>query len=276
MSTVSKIEDAVLNRFVERSAKAHPGMASLLGTCAFLETPTEEILEGLEKGKPVSMHARMARGRKIRPGGIARLEENYLYSTRRFPTAANNTIGSGALAAGTYPLFTAARGGLGDVLGFPTGFQLSTAETNMELPGQIPQGQSFVFNQMGISFNADATIGDTNQLLEAATLQYQRAGGQFTLDQGKISFWPGAFGQGGHYGSMTAAAGNNYGSNGRTDLRAVRNLRIARVLKGTDVFQYNFVIHRATKSTDGSAWALSNFVNATLWLWGGWKVNVPG
>jgi len=258
--------ESVIAAFEERSSK-------LGGLPIHVhDQPTEEMVETLQKGQPVKMYARMVkRAAQVASRAIARLEENYLYSSRRFPVASNNTIGAGALAIGRFPFFTAQANGEGVGLGFPTGFQLTLAETNMEMAGQIPQGQSFVFNQLGVSFNSEAAVHDINQLMDAATLEFSKSGGQFQLNHGPVKMWPGGMGNGGQFGTMTAAATNQFGTNGVPDIRAVRNLKIARVLKTNDVFSYAFNIHRVTRSTDGTAFALGNFVVATIWLWGGWK-----
>jgi hypothetical protein len=264
---LSVIKDAVVSRFLERAALIGGGEEPLI-----LENPTEEILEGQRNGKPVKMFARGLVRRAVQSRAIARLEENYLYSSRRFPSAVNNTIGAGALAVNTYPFFSIAQGGNGDAAGFPTGFTLSLNETNMELPGQIPSGQSFVFHQLGVSFNADASIADANALMEAATLQFSKSGGQFAMNHGPLKLWPGGTGNGGGSAATTVAATTlQTAANGSPDIRAVRNLKIARVIKAQEVFQYAMVIPRTTKATDGTAWALGNFVVVTLWLWGGWK-----
>ena len=266
---LSHITDAVVSRFLDRCQKL-PGLLAHEGGPVVLENPTEELVEATQRRRSVKM---FMRGNRVASRSIARLEENYLYASRRFPTATNNTIGSGALAVNTYPFFQHAVQGDGVGAGFPSGFVLSLNETNMEVSGQIPQGQSFVFNQIGVSFNADASIADTNQLMEAATLQFAKGGGQFTINHGKLSFWPGGFGQGGGgvAGTTASVASTIFGANGAVDLRAVRNLRIARVIKAQETFAYNFVIPRVGAARDGVAFALGNFVVATIWLWGGWK-----
>jgi hypothetical protein len=271
-SHVSSLADAAILAFAERAGRAL-GREDVL----VMEESTEEIHHNLRAGK--ALFAKGLRGRLTQKGAggpnVSRLEENYLYSTRRFPTATNNTIGSGALTVNAFPFFTKANGDEGSSLGFPTGFTLSQQETNMEIAGQIPQGTSFVFNQIGISFNSDITVGDCNQLLDAATLQFAKAGGQFTLNHGPVKMWPGGMGNGGFAATTATTTTIQHGSNGQPDIRAVRNLRIARVLKEKETFSYNLVIARTTKATDGTAWALSNFALVTIWLWGGQKNLIP-
>ncbi len=279
---LDKIRDSVRRSFAERAMQIlaigggfAPGDVPMVET---YDNPTEEMIENLRAGRPVKLFARNVRRvvrRAAAPAGRqARLEEGYMYGARRFPVAANNTIGSGALAAGTYPFFGKAVNDPGDGLGFPTGFILSTSETNMQLGGQMPLGSNFVFSQMGVSFNADAAVADVNQLLEACTLTFTK-GTQMILEQGPVKFWPGGVGQGG-FATTTATTTTIQGaSNGQPDIRAVRNLRVTRTLRQNEQFAFNFVINRATKSQNGAAFALSDFVVATVWLWGAKKDVIP-
>ncbi|HXJ25575.1 MAG TPA: hypothetical protein VNH17_07740, partial [Streptosporangiaceae bacterium] len=64
-------------------------------------------------------------------------------------------------------------------------------------------------------------------------------------------------------------------NNGSPDLRAVRTLRIPRVLRESEAFNYNMAVERPTKSKDGSTIGLSAFVVATIWLFGGQKNLIP-
>ena len=260
---------SAVNAFIERAAR-------LKQYVTVFANPTEELIDAHQSGRKVKLFAKGSLVRKP----LARLEENYLYFTRRFPSASNNTIGSGALVAGTYPYFGRAVGDDGSGVGFPTGFTLSLQETNMEVAGQVAQGSSFVLNQIGVSVNADATVGDVNQVLDAMTLQFAKTGGTFTINHGPIKFWPGAFGNGGFAAAATTVAATTinvqHGSNGAVDIRAVRNLRIARTLRPNETFIYNLIVNRATKATDGTAFALTNFLGVTLWLWGGQKNAIVG
>lgn len=210
--------------------------------------------------------------------GRARLEENYLYSTRRFPALANNTIGGGTIAVNRYSFFSQPIGGDGSTMGFPTGFVLAEPETNMEgTAGTIAQGQNFVFNQIGISFNSDAATADIVQVMDMGGLVFQKAGGQFQLTHGPAKLWPGGTGASGY--AATAVGGSpltiQAAHNGVSDVRAVRSLKIPRVLREKETFTYLYVVPRATKSTDGTNIALSNFVTMTIWLWGGTQISIP-
>jgi len=273
------VKAKVINAFVERAARVSQfdiGSEDI----SIYENPTEEMLHDLKSGRPVKLHARGIAGRMVQRSnqagarGFSRLEENYLYASRRFPVVANNTIGSGALIAGRYPFFGKAVGDPGDGMGFPSGFTVTTQETNMEVPGQVPLGSNFVFNQLGVSFNANASVADVNQLLEAATLEFSK-GNQFIINHGPVKFWPGGFGNGGFAATTATTTTIQHGSNGAVDLRAVRNLRIARTLREKETFTYSLNIARATDSRDGTAFALSNFVVCTIWLWGAVKAAVP-
>ena len=274
---LSHITESAVAAFVNRAARLKH---FLPGGLAIYENPTEEILHGVLEKRPVKLFAKGSAMAARKAGGLARLEEQYLYSTRRFPTASNNTIGSGALTAGTYPFFGKAIGDDAVGIGFPTGSTVTLQETNMEQAGQIPQGASFVLNQLGVSFNADAVIADVNQFLEAGTLQFAKTGGTFTLNLGPLKLWPGGTGNGGSAAAATTVAATTLNiqaaSNGAIDIRAVRNLRIARTLREKETFAFNILINRSTKAKDGAAFALSDFLVCTIWGWGGGKTAIVG
>jgi hypothetical protein len=59
--------------------------------------------------------------------------------------------------------------------------------------------------------------------------------------------------------------------NGAADIRAVRSLKIPRILREKEVFNYSIFVSRTTKATDGTNIILSNFIVATIWLFGGQK-----
>lgn len=263
-----------------------------------LQNPTNELRDELASAKSegkswrdVVMYAQNMRQRRFaqpmqqqqRPAqrgpssGSARLEENYFYSTRRFPALVNNTIGAGPLTAGTFPYFTKGVNDDGTGLGFPTGTSLTGAETNLEVGGSIPQGTSFVFNQLGITFESDITTADLAIMLDACTLAFSKAGGQFTLFHGPLKFWPGGMGIDGY--AATAVGGSSLtiqaAHNGSSDIRAVRNLKIPRILREKETFNYAVIVHRSTKAKDGSTIALSNFVLPTIWLFGGQRNVIP-
>jgi hypothetical protein len=237
------------------------------------ELSTEDLRGELAEKK--ILHARTFRRpqRQQRPAqhDQDRLEENYLYSSRRFPSLSTNTIAGGLLTAGSFPLFNRGIGEDGSGLGWPTGFTLSQAETNLEVGGYLPQGSNFVGTQLLVTANSDVGTADLAQLLDAVTLTFSKAGGQFSMLHGPIKAWPGGMGVGG-YVSTTAATTTITGAhNGAADIRAVRSLRIPRVLKEKEVFNYSLVLSRTSRATDGVAIALTNFVVLTIWLFGGAK-----
>jgi hypothetical protein len=281
ISLAKHLKDSVIARFAARAQR----FGGIREDVSVMEHSTEELVDTLSSGRTKEMFARGPAGARMRiPGkALARLEENYLYASRRFPALSNNTIGSGALTTGAFPFFGVANGGLGDSVGFPTGFVLSLNETNMELGGQIPQGQSFVFNQIGVSFNADCPVADAQVLMDSVNLSFSKSGGGFSINHGPLKMWPGGFGAGGFAGGglspadseVTANAASS-AANGAIDVRAVRNLRIARVLKANDVFSYALNVPRTTKANDGTAIALSAFAIVTIWLWGGFKSAIQG
>jgi hypothetical protein len=273
--------------------------AGIRDNVAILQNPTSELREELADAKgggkgwrDVAMFAQNFRQRRFatvgqpagqprrnQSSGNARLEENYFYSTRRFPVLTTNTIGGGGLVAGTFPFFTKGVNDDGVGLGFPTGFSLTGAETNLEVGGSIPQGTSFVFNQLGITFESDIATADLAIMLDAATLAFSKAGGQFNLFHGPLKMWPGGMGIEGYAAASTTASATTINiqaaHNGKADIRAVRQLKIPRVLREKETFNYSVVIHRGTKAKDGSTIALSNFVLPTIWLFGGQRNVIP-
>jgi hypothetical protein len=281
---VSRIPQHVLSAFLSRLPP------SLIDKVAVLQNPTSELREELDDAKArglgwgdVSLFAQNVRQRQfarrpLRAGdsGKARVEENYFYSSRRFPALANNTIGAGALVPGTFGFFTKGLNDQGDSAGFPSGFTLGTPETNMEVGGGIPQGTSFVFQQLGISFDSDIRPADLAIMLDAVTLGFAKSGGQFALSHGPLKMWPSGMGMAGFAAGATGSAPEfspgflvQGATNGSPDIRSVRTLRIPRILREKESFNYNMVVTRSTRAKDGATIALSNFVVATIWLFGG-------
>jgi hypothetical protein len=278
---VSRIPATVLQAFMSRLP------ANLRESVAVLENPTDELVGELAHAKTlgkswgeIPLFARNFRQRlqpAARPRAPAaadkdaRLEENYYYSTRRFPQITTNTFASG-LAAGNYPYFSKGISDDGVSLGFPSGFALDRTETNMASgsSGLIPVGMGFVFTQLGISFNSGVSVADLSIMLDCATLQFSKGGGQFTMDHGLLKMWPSGMGISGL--AATAVGGTpltiNAANNGAPDPRAVRSLKLPRVLKPTETFQYSVVVPRTTKAIDGTTIALGAFVLCTLWLFG--------
>jgi len=277
---VSKIPTNVLQAFMSRLPE------SIRSRVSILQNPTNELRDELADAKlrgkgwnDVALFANNVRVRRAGGStGKARVEENYFYSSRRFPGAANNTIGGGGLVAGAYPFFTKGSGDNGDSLGFPTGFVLGPPETNLEQGGTIPQGTDFVFQQLGVSFNSDINVSDLGDMLDGAALGFSKAGGQFSLSQGPLKMWPAGMGIAGAFG----VSGNGDDvinvsavTNGAANIKALRTLSIPRVLRAQEAFKYSIQIERATKATDGTTIGLSNFVIPTIWLFGAQRNAIP-
>jgi hypothetical protein len=273
-NAAARLPSHVVSGFMARAIAAGIDPARL----HILEASTDDFRADLEAGR-VSLHARNFTGRRPMPtaganrgsSGRARLEENYFYSSRRFPSLTTNTISTGLLTAGAFALFNKGIGEDGQGLGFPSGFTLGQAETNLEVGGYLPQGSNFVGSQLGVTFNSDIATADLAQFMDCATLNFAKAGGQFGLMHGPLKAWPGGMGVGGYSTAVTVTAAHN----GAADIRAVRSLRIPRVLREKDVFNYSIFISRTSRATDGVAIGLTNFIVATIWLFGGQKTAIP-
>lgn len=287
---VARIPGDVIGAF---QAKLPP---ELRGRVHILQNPTSELREELaaakareERGRGVVLFAQNFRARRFaRPqqaagapathggSGKARLEENYFYSTRRFPQLTTNTIGSGGLVAGSFPFFTKGLNDDGAAVGFASGFILGLSETNLDSGGgSVPQGTSFVFNQLGVTFESDIATKDLAIMLDTVTLGFSKAGGQFSINHGPLKMWPGGMGIQGFAATTAATTTIEAAHNGAADPRAVRVLKIPRILREKEVFQYNMIVTRTTKAKDGSTIALSNFVCPTIWLFGGQRNVIP-
>ncbi len=249
----------VIHAFKERCS----GIAGVLGDAIHVfDNPTEELIDGVKRRKAVNLYAggQMLAGQT---GAKARLEENYLYDTRLIPAT---------IVAGDNLFFQSAIGLSGQNNGFAAALVMSDLETNMDTPGQIAQGKNFVFNQVGVSFNADITAGNASLLLETGALRFSKQGGQYTLKHGPIKLWPGGTG----VATDVAAVTTSGSSNGVPDLRASRKIAIPRIIREKESFNYSFVIPRAVRNLDNStAITLSVPCTMTVWLWGGQQDNIP-
>lgn len=257
------IKASVFSRFLERSL---PGMA-VGQDLSLLANPTEEIKDSIARGKPVRLF--QTAGTAALPAlkkPPRRLDENYLYSTRAFQ--------AGALAATDYRFFQNAIGqsGVGD--GFPAGITLDDLENNMDVGGQIAQGKNFVFRQVGISFNATVAVGNLAQLMDAGALRFSKQGDQYMLRHGPVRLWPGGSGVSG-FSTATSITGAH---NGHADPRAVRALRVPRVIKEKESFAYIYHVPRPNFAGDNStAYTIAApGVLMTIWLWGGQMDTIPG
>ena len=238
-----------------------------------VQNSTEELVDSLATRRAVRLYATGVHGRSsVRRAAPKRLEENYLYSSKRFPSATTNTLPVAPNLNVTDNLFfTTARGQRGDSDGYPSGFIETDLQTNMDQASVVPQGKNFVFHQIGISFNAEAKVSDVAILLDSGTLRFIKQGGQFSLIHGPARLWPGGTGVGG----LSTNGGVEAAGNGIADIRAVRNLRVPRVIRQNEQFSYSYSVPSAVRSTDGSNLNLSAFTIMTIWLWGGQQDNIP-
>lgn len=244
-----------------------------------LEQSTDEVRGSLEHfrkhGGRAPVFSAMARKKKK----LVRREENYLYSTRRFPSnTANNTIGSGAITAGDYDYFANGIGDVGSAMGY---FSLSTLgyhHTNMDKGGKIPTGRGFALYELAVSFNSNASAADIAQMMDASELRYEKQGGQLTVHHGPVRFWPGGIGLAGFGSAATTVAAttvDRFGaSNGAPHLSAVRRFKKPRLLNANDSFRYVMAM-LATQAKSNATIALSDFVEMTVWLFGFHYDRVP-
>lgn len=226
------------------------------------ENPTEDLIHDFSKGRKPKLHS-MAQG-----GAIGRLEENYLYYTRRFPSnTANNTIGSGAVVAGDYPFFTNGVGDQGSAAGYFSITNLTYQQTNMASSGKIPSGRGFRMYDLGVTFNAGIAPGDLVQCLDSMNMRFEKQGGSLVIQHGPTKFWPGGTGLYG-FASTTATTTTIQGaSNGMPSLMNARRFRNPRDLMANESFSY--IINAAANMPNvNAAVALTAFVEVTIWLYG--------
>lgn len=230
-----------------------------------LETPTEEIRADLERGRAPQLWGMR---KKKKAAKLVRKEENYLYSTRRFPNnTSNNTIGSGAITAGDYDFFGNGVGDVGSSMGYFSLSNLTYLQTNMDKGGKIPTGRGFALFELAVSFNADAVGGDIAQCLDTMHLWFQKQGGAFNIYHGPIRNWPAGTGLAG-YAATTATTTTIQGAaNGVPTLGGVRRFKNPRVLNANDSFKY-VLTAVANKPKDNVAVALTAFVEISIWLFG--------
>ena len=266
MNALSAIKAETIQRFLDRCDAQTPGLGSQV---KIFENSTEEVLDAQRNRKPIKMYARGAGMlSSASTGAKARLEENYLFDTRRFPTFVTGEAFPVALAPGEYLFFGSAVGQPAGNNGFNTAVVsvMSDVETNMDTPSQIAQGKNFVMTQIGVTFNTDITTPDLATLLEMGALRFEKQGGQFSLKHGPTKMWPGGMG-----------IANTAAHNGIADIRAVRRLAVPRILKEKDTFAYRYVVPRASRNVLGAAAnaTLSTGTIMTVWLWGGQQDNIP-
>jgi hypothetical protein len=275
-SAIGALKASVIRAFLDRCGPLAAGIK-------LYENPTEEIHEARKSGKKISLYARGAGMLSAAgQGARARLEENYLFDTRRFPTFVTGEAFPVALAPGEYLYFGSAVGQPAANNGFSpvTVPVMSDLETNMDTASQIPQGKDYVLTQLGISFNVDITTANASVMIESGAIRFEKQGGQYTLKHGRPNMWPGGTGLG---GNVTTAAGGapltiDARSNGAPDIRAVRKMAVPRVIRQKETFAYKYVVPRANRNILGAA-AANNLTTTgiimTIWLWGGQQDAIP-
>jgi hypothetical protein len=227
-----------------------------------VEQPTEELIGDLVRGRKPKLY-KMADA-----GAIGRVEENYIYYTRRFPlNTTNNTIGAGAVAAQDYLYFINGLGDQGSAAGYFSIPNLTLQQTNVASGGKIPNGRGFQLYELGISFNAQAAPGDIAQCLDTMNLRYEKQNASLVLQHGPLKFWPGGTGIYGFAATTVAATTVQSAANGMPALTNVRRFVQPRVLSANDSFSYIINASAATPNANVTV-ALSGFVEITVWLFG--------
>lgn len=250
----------LVGRFIESLALSPFHNA---GNVHVLEESTEELQHAHDRlgrgGRASKLHS-MATGQAV----VGRLEENYLYYTRRFPnTPTSNTIGAGAVTAGDYLYFTNGLGDQGTAAGYLSVSQLTLQQTNMASGGKIPTGRGFRMYDLGISFNSQCLVADMSQCMDTMNLRFEKQSSQLVLQHGPIKFWPGGTG----IYANTTATNTTAASNGLPALTNVRRMRNPRILSANEQFQYVINAAAATPNVNTTV-ALSNYVEITIWLFG--------
>lgn len=266
----SLIKDGVGKYFVAACEKALGARVSLL------EAPTEELNWEREKrarrgiGGDHKFHAMGAGGAKD-----VRWDDNYLYSTRRYPTnTSNNTIGGGTITTGDTSFFTTGIADSGTQCGYASLNQLTYQQTNMGPKGQIPMGQGYEMYEIGVAFNAQAAVADVAQLLDCSALSFNMQLGGYVIYQGPIVMWPGGTGPYG-FATTTATTTTISGvSNGMPTPGAIRRLTQPRVFPATSNFAY-VLTQSANLPASNTAVALSAFTEIRIQLFGNFLSSLP-
>ena len=278
MNPTDRIPSKILAGFLDRCGL-------LARNVAIYANPTEEILDAAKGNKPIKLYQRGTRYlSRAGSGAKERLEQNYLFDTRRFPTFVAGEAFPVTIAAQEYLFFQNAVGQPAVNNGFGTALTTMTElETNMDVAGQIAQGKNFVMNQIGVSFNADIVSDDAAVLMESGALRFEKQGGQYSLRHGPIRQWPGGTGVSGYAAAATTVAATTINieaaSNGQADLRVARRLNIPRIIKEKESFAYKYVVPRSIRNTSGAAPGTNAQLSAaclmTVWLWGGQGDDIP-
>lgn len=269
MSALSRIKQSTLDRFFATFGSA-PGVHE---APRVYENSTEEMQDALERKRPLRLwfaSAAQKRGvsalsdMKPRKGEI-RGEENYLFSSRRYPAAVDNILPAGnSIPVKEYPFFNVAIKENAATAGFPSGFLATGNETNLTDSGKTPQGQGFRIFQEGVSFNMEADPRDIAQILDSGYLEFSGDANTYHLNKGPMSGWPGGWGISG----FSDVQGVQAAHHGIADPRAVRRLAMPRILSPLRSFGYSHFVQVDGRDTDASAWNLTKFTICRVWLWG--------
>lgn len=244
---------------------------------AILENPTEDLVHDLVRGRKPRLHKMAAAAAQSASGAavVGRLEENYLYYTRRFPlNTANNTIGGGAVAAQDYLFFTNGIGDQGSAAGYFSIANLTLQQTNMASGGKIPTGRGFQLFDLGVTFNAGAAPGDIAQMLDVSNMRFEKQNQSLVIQHGPIKFWPGGTGLYGFAATTASTTTIANASNGMPALTNVRRYKNPRTLSANEQFDYVINCAAATPNSNTTV-ALTAFVEVTIWLFGNVLDQIP-
>lgn len=282
MNTTQQImKDGLGKHWLRRASAALAGTIGAPLRMSFLEAPFEEVDEARAKrakkgqtGHENTFHAMAASGQ-----GIVRVDDNFLYSTRRYPgNTANNTIGGGTITAGDNSYFMTGINDAGSQMGYFSLANLTYMQTNMGPKGQIPKGQGYEMYEIGVSFNANAKVADILQLLDISSMRFNMQIGGYVLYQGPILNWPGGTGPYGFAAAATTATTTTINiqgaSNGMPSPASVRRLSQPRIFAPTDNFEY-VITQSANLPADNSAVALSAFTEIRINLFGSFISAIP-
>jgi len=238
---------------------------------SLLENSSEELIHDLARGRKPRLHKMAAAA----GGVVGRLEENYLYYTRRFPlNTANNTIGSGAVAAQDYLYFTNGIGDQGSAAGYFSVANLTLQQTNMASGGKIPTGRGFQLFDLGVCFNAQAVASDIAQMLDVTNMRFEKQNQSLVVQHGPIKLWPGGCGIYGFAATTATTTTIQAATNGMPALTNVRRYKNPRVLSANEQFQYVLNCAAATPNSNTTV-ALSAFLEVTIFLFGNVLDQIP-
>jgi hypothetical protein len=253
--------EGLIDRFLGRMG-LRPGMG-----VEILENDTESLIHDISSGRAPTIY-RMAKRAKSK---IVRKEENFLWSTRRFPlNATNNTLGGGGVEKGDYPYFNSGVGDPGSALGYASIQNLTFLQTNMDKGGKIPTGRGFALYELAASFGAESSPTDIATMLDTCELRYVKNNEDFTMHMGPLRLWPGGTGVNGFASVFDVSGGPGaqvFAENGLPTMAAVRKFRQPRLLSANESFSY-IVSNSGKRPRDNSDVTVGKFTEICLWLFG--------